>query len=544
MLKQTILQFKNHNKILWQLATSGGKTFTFSNLVQYWIEKYHCKAIILCHREELVHQAIESLNQMGITCESVMPRNKVLKHTSQVYVGMIETCYRRLQSNPYFFQNVGLVISDEAHVQVFDKIYSHFPSAKILGVTATPVVMKRIKFYKCKYCKTDYENQEVCCDDMTDEWTKPFAMSSTYENIVVGPTIDKLIEKGSLVKELPFAKKYVDLDSLKTGSDGEITTESFDSAYSNEDAVFNVLLNYNELCKGKKTIIFNGSSKNNKMVYEKFLEAGLNVRMYDSVNVELSGNRKQLVDWFNKEDDAILLNVGCFVAGFNSKEVQAIILNVATNSLSQFIQMCGRGARATDKIYKDHFILVDGGGNIDRHLEFSDPTRDWKEIFFNGLGKPKAKKQDAFDIESCEDCGALYAKSEPSCPECGNIILPPIKQIKEVEFDENILTPIRKIPPPNANKIYEYTIRKGENINFAFKIMIAQYVDLFKFYRVTKETYEATLANGNLEKDVRLIIRKCYFLFISKPDIRTEGKRSIKYLVEKTLEKIKEYYYI
>jgi len=543
-LNQIYKAFQTNDRVLYQLSTGGGKTFVFSFLSKYWIENHKQKVIILCHRSELVEQTIASMNMIGVTCEAVTSRTKTLKHNSDCYVTMIETANNRLKKNPYFFKNVGLVVADECHILIFDKVFNYFKNAKILGCSATPVVMKRVKFWKCRHCKNRYDVETLCCSEPADEWSKPFSLSEIYQDIVVGPPINLLIERGTLVKELSFIKDYADSDNLETDADGEFTTKSMDKAYSDDDAVFNVLLNYEQLCIGKKTMIFNSSSTTNLILYKKFLEAGHNVRMYDSVNKAESGNRKELIQWFKDEPDAVLLNVGVFTTGFDVKEVEAIILNRPTNSLSLFIQIAGRGARSTEKIYKDHFILIDGGGNIDRHQEFSDPTRDWKKIFFEGQGKEKAKKQDAFDVQSCSapDCGALYPKTEQKCPVCGFEEVPDDKPKPVKALSEEVLMPIRKIPPPDGKKIYEYTVKKEENINFSFKIMISQIVDMFKYYRVTKDKYLTALQKGELEKKVKKMIHKCYFYLLSQKDIQAENNRTINYLINKVLNNLEKYY--
>lgn len=543
-LNQIYTLFKTKNKILYQLSTGGGKTFVFSFLSKYWIENKKQRVLILCHRSELVKQTIESMNMIGVTCEAVTSRTKHLKHHSDCYVAMIETASNRLIKDPYFFKNVGLVVADECHILIFDKVFDYFKNSKILGCSATPVVMKRIKFWKCKYCKTEHPTITQCCDNEAEEWSRPFSLSEIYEDIVVGPPIDLLIERGTLVKELAFIKDYADSDKLEVDSDGEFTTKSMDNAYSSDDAVFNVLLNYKQLCHGKKTMVFNSSSSTNLVLYKKFIEAGYNARMYDSVNKKESGNRAELIKWFRETPDAVLLNVGVFTTGFDVKEVEAIILNRPTNSLSLFIQIAGRGARSTDKIYKDHFVLVDGGGNIDRHQEFSDKTRDWKKIFFEGQGKPKAKKEDAFDVQCCsnKECGALYPKNAPECPECGFVEVPEDKPKQPKSLSEEVLMPIRKIPPPDPKKIYQYTVKKEENINFSFKIMTVQIVDMFRYYRVTKELYEKSKASGKLEKKIKQMTHPCYFFLLGQKDIQASNNRTLNYLINKVLNNLEQYY--
>lgn len=535
-------KFEHHNRIIYQLCTGGGKTAIFSFVIQDWLRNQNTNVIVLCHRTELVSQTEETLSAIGIGSEVIIDKVKRAKHHSRVYVAMVETANNRLKKNPYFFENIGLIIADEAHILVFPKVYTHFPNAKILGCTATPCVLKRVTFWKCPYCRTNFDEPGECCDEELQEWSRPFSLSQIYEEIVVGPDISEIIEFGSVVPEISFIKHYTDDSNLKVDSDGEFTTESVDREYGNDNAVFNVLLNYKELCAGKKTIIFNSSAKTNLAVYNRFIEAGLtNVKMFDSVNKEESGSRAELLRWFAETDDAVLLNVGVFTTGFDSREVQAIMLNRPIGSLALFLQCVGRGGRSSKLIYKPNFVLVDGGGNIDRFGEWSS-KRDWREIFFKGNGKERAKRQNAEDIHSCPECGGLYAKAEPVCPLCGYEIPESEPRYREVKESQEVMMPIRKIPPPNAEKIYQYTVSRNENINFAFKIMIGQIVDMFRYYRVTKDTYLATLSNGKLEKKVKSMIQKCYFVLLKKSDIQTEGRRTLNNLYERTKIQLEKYY--
>src|SRR5690606_23493023 len=296
----------------------------------------------------------------------IVPSVRRYHHAADIYIGMEMTLHNRIKKNPNFLKDVGLVIIDECHLGNFDKHVSNFKTQKILGFTATPTRNERITYWKCPRCKSVSNEVDECCGNEMEEWSRPFRMADIFDDIVTGASNDELIEFGSIVKDINFVEHFSDMSTLKTDGKGEFTTESQNNVYANSDAVFNCLLNYEALCKGKKTIIFNPSARVNKMICEQFKEAGYNIRMYDSVN-ETDLTRKQTVKWFEENDDAILCNVACFTTGFDSKEVQAIILNRAIGSLSLFLQCVGRGARASNKIYKGSFIVVDGGGNIERH---------------------------------------------------------------------------------------------------------------------------------------------------------------------------------
>lgn len=522
-----------------QLGTSGGKTVIFSFFIKWFLSWSKQGVLILAHREELLTQAEETLGDVGIGSEVYLAKHRRLKNHSRVVLSMIETTHNRLKKNPYFFPNIGLIIVDECHILVHSKVFSYFPKAKILGCTATPIVSKRETFYKCKYCRTSYELPTLCCDSEADEWTRPYSLSNIYKNITVGPDPKFLIEFGSIVEEVSFKRHYTDDSALKTDEDGEYTVESVEREYGTTNAVFNVLLNYQELCPGKKTMIFNSSTKTNLSVYNKFIEAGYtNVRLFDSVNKEQSGSRADLLKWFAETPDAILINSRIFTTGFNSREVEAIIVNCPIGVLSLWLQICGRGCRSSIKIYKPNYILVDGGGNIDRHNEPS-VTRDWKSLFF-GKGAERAKSINAEDVHSCPDCGALYPKALVKCEYCGFEIPP--KQPRVEREGTDVLQPIRPIPPPNSEKIYRYTVSQGEDINFAFRIMVNQIVDMFRYWLVSYEAYEDALRTGELDTKTKEQIRRVYFPLLAKPDIQTTGRRTLAELLSRTKKQLEKYY--
>lgn len=532
-------KFKNNDSLVYQLDTGGGKTVVFSFLSKEWISE-NKKVLILCHREELVNQSCCTLTKLGLTYEKVLPSTRRMHHSADVYVAMIETLDRRLKKNPRYLKDVSLVISDEAHVQVFNKVYGFFPKAKILGVTATPVLLGSETYWKCPRCKSISNEVDECCGNEMEEWSRPKKMSDTYQDIVVGPTIDFLIDFGQLVKEINFVEHFTDTSLLKVDSSGEFSKDSQEQAFGSSESVFNVVLNYENISKGKRTIIFNNSTKTNLKVYDQFREKGYeNVKMYDSVN-DTGESRKSIVNWFKNTDDAILLNCGVFVAGLDVKEIECVILNLATTSLSRYLQMVGRGGRSTKEIYKPNFIVIDGGGNVERFNRWSDPNRDWHKIFFEGIGKDKAKRETPLNVSQCEECGYLFPRSESTCPECGHVV--PTRVKPERQPGETILTPIDSVPLPDGKKIARYAIGRGEDIHFCFKVMYEQILDLFRFNLVSKAQYLSNKNDGRLSRRMGEIIRPVYFTLISIPEFKSDTNRTLKYVTKKTIEKLDKFY--
>lgn len=535
--------FNNYKSVVYTLPTGGGKTFLFTMITQYFTKTLNKKVLVLCHRKELVEQTINSFAKVGVTSEAIYPKVRKPHHKSDAYVGMIETIHNRLKDNPNFFKDVGLVICDECHILVFNKVFDYFPNAKILGCTATPVLTQRETYFKCNYCDREYNELGHCHGEELAEWSRSLTMSKFYETIVLGPSISYLIENGYLVRETAFIKKYIDESKLKTGSDGDYTVKSQEEAFD-DDAVFNVVLNYKELCLGKKTMIFTASTKTNLLLLEEFKKQGIeNIRSYDSRNNKIK-ERAEIVKWFENSSDGILLNTGVFTTGFDDPTVQAIMMARSTMSLSLHHQICGRGGRITNKIFKDSFIYVDGGGNIARHLEWSNESIDWERIFYKGVGEDKPKKQALEQITDCEKCGSLYPKAKKICPECGHErIAPPPLESAEI-FSEEVLTPIREIPPPNGEILYKFTKSQEQDINFAFKVLVGRIEEMFIMYRVTKDAYLRSEKSGELERKVTKMIQKCYFVLTRKADIIPENwqGRTINTLVERVKNKLKKRY--
>lgn len=537
-MNNVIEALQHSRKICFVAQTSYGKTYSFCTVSKWYNQTHNKKVVILCHREELVDQAAKTCISLGMTVEKVMPGVNRYHHCADVYIGMEMTIHNKLKKNPNFFKDLGMIVIDEVHDGHFDKHIEHFTTQKILGFTATPIREKRLTYFKCPRCKSVSNELDDCCGFEMDEWSKPFSMSLLFDDIVIGASTEELIEFGSIVKDINFVEHFTDLTDLKTDSTGEFTTESQNAVFAKKDAVFNCLLNYENICKGKKTIIFNPSAKVNKMIYEQFKEDGYNIKLYDSVN-ETEMSRKETVKWFEENDDAILCNVACFTTGFDSREVQAVILNRAIGTLSLFLQCVGRGARSSNSIYKDSFIVIDGGGNIERHNTWSSP-RDWVKIFNEGIGKDKAKRETPLSVSECDECGFLFARSESTCPNCGHVT--PTKQKPERQPGESILAPIDKIPLPNGHKIAKYAISRGEDKHFAFKVMYEQILDLFRFNLVSKEQYLNNKNDGRLLKRLGEIIRPVYFVLWDYPELVSPSNRTLKYVINKCIEKLDKYY--
>lgn len=542
-IRDTLLSLKEHDRTCLQLATGGGKTFVFSYLAKGWV-KHNGKVVILVNRKELVEQTVQSLRDIGMNCiDTIVAGKKTINTSADVFVCMVETFANRLKKGKFDKSLASLIVVDECHRLEFIKVIDQFENAKILGVTATPIIYKKERFFRCQYCGETRD--EVfncgCCAEEAMEWTRDIPLANFYENIVCGVGISELIQQGFLCEDLCFVETPANIDRLKVSSANEdgYTKNSLKEVFEDKRTCFNVVKHYKKTCQGKKTLIFNSTTGSNLLLLEEFKKIGANVRMFDSVNSK-AAERKDVVEWFRYNRDAVLLNVGVFTTGFDVRDIECIILNKATRSLSLFLQMVGRGGRITkkDEIYKDKFVVIDGGGNIDRFGKWSS-KRDWKKLFFGDENSERPRKEDIMNVKQCEECGALIPKTAKVCEFCGATVEEQIIEKKKRENTE--LRALQPLPLPNGEKIYQYTKARGENINFAHKILISQIVDLFRYYQVEESTWNGDKREANRER-IKKIIRAVYFPLMSHEDIRAGAGRKLDTLFLMTCDAINKFF--
>lgn len=347
-LFEKLSQISKDRHVLYQLPTGGGKTRIFSEIAKRFITDYDKSVVVLTHRTELCSQTSLTLKKLGVNNKVINSTVKRLsgKECHSCYVAMVETLKNRIKDGIINPLDVGLVIIDEAHHNSFQKLLGRFPNAYIVGVTATPFS----------------SNAEI-------------PMYKNYQELIVGESIQDLIKQGFLAK--PINWRYdVELNSLKTGINGDFTISTSDELYSSPAMMELLLHAYEAHAKNKKTLIFNNGIFTSKNVCRFFEEAGYSIKHLD--NHTSPADRADILKWFKKTNRAILTSVSILTTGFDEPSVQTVILNRATTSLTLYHQMIGRGARRLPN--KKTFTIIDLGNNTDRFGEWQAPL-DWQLIF-------------------------------------------------------------------------------------------------------------------------------------------------------------------
>jgi type I site-specific restriction endonuclease len=288
------------------------------------------------------------------------------------------------------------------------------------------------------------------------------------------------------------------------------------------------MANYEAHCLGKKTMVFNSNIESNNEAFKMFKLKGYDVKSFDSKSKE---NRKSIVDWFKNTPNGILMSVGVFTTGFDCEDVEAIILNKATNSLSLYHQIIGRGGRITDKIYKPFFLCIDLGGNLGRFGSWSDPV-DWAKIY-NNEKERKATIRELEDFIVCHKCDALI--NEYSCEVCGAEAPPKREKKSKVVIAEQI----KEMPPPTAKIILRYAIAKELSVNEAKNLTANYFLDLFIFAKTSKENIQAN--KDYLKDKIRTFILPIYFA-LNRSELKGTRSKTIKDFEKKIYNTISKHY--
>ena len=445
-------ELPDYYNMVYQLPTGGGKTVIFSEIARQYIKKHNKKVIILTHRVELYKQTSKMLTEFNVQNKIINSEIKDLpdQDNYMCFVAMVETLNNRLKEERIDLKNIGLVIIDEAHYNSFRKLFKYFEKCFILGVTATPLS----------------SNIET-------------PMKDIYHELLVGESINSLIENGFLAQVKPFVFN-VGLTSLKVGMNGDYTVKSSEELYVNQQMQSKLLSAYEQVAKGTKTLIFNNGIRTSWYVYDTFKEAGYNIKNLDSTVGKQE--RKEILEWFKDTPNAVLTSVGILTTGFDEPTIETIIMNRATKSLALYFQMIGRGSRIIKN--KKSFNLIDLGNNIARFGPWTTDV-DWHQIF-------RAPNYFLENIANDEDLERSFVYQMPQD------IRKQFSNSKNVSFD--------------IKSEYEKVIKQGLKSKTALENSLKQHVKIC--IENSKDVFDAWNLMKLLDEDIKHRVKQYSFCII------------------------------
>ena len=375
--------------VLAVLSTGAGKTVCFSHIAQEAARKGN-RVCIIVHRAELLEQASNSLRRMDVR-HGLIAANRSMDLSHAVQVASVQTLARRLHKLPRdFFQ---LLVVDEAHhsnAGTWAKVISHFASAKLLGVTATPI-------------RGDGRG--------LGEW---------YQSMVEGPSSKWLTDNGFLASARVLAPPGFDASGLRKRM-GDFDTKQAEQRVAT--IMGDCCSHYKQHLNGRTAIAFCCSVAHAKAVAQLFISQGIAAA---SIDGSMSNDcRRDLLQALESSRLKVLTSCALIGEGVDVPSVGGCILLRPTQSVSLHLQMIGRCLRPAPG--KPPAVVLDHVGNtlrLGHHLE----SREWSLD-----GVKKRDREAAPSVKVCPQCFAAMASRASQCEECGHEFAPERRELETVD---------------------------------------------------------------------------------------------------------------
>lgn len=283
------------------MATGTGKTATASQIIRD--RKPYGRSLFLVHREELIQQFRDRFGEE--TGKIKADENTILPVTA----GSVQTMYRR-QYAPDLFQTI---VVDEAHHATSDsyqEVLQQFPTAKVLGLTATP-------------SRQDKKDLGAYFEGIAYEYGLRRAVSEGYLCKITAQTI-------------PL---NIDLSNVKI-SVGDFQVDSI--AETLEPYLPEIAEAIKNYAKDRKTIVFLPLISIAQQFRDLLIEHDIDAREVNG----MSADRQATLEWFDKAGKgSVLCNAMLLTEGVDIPSCDCVVVLRPTKVTSLYTQMVGRGTR-------------------------------------------------------------------------------------------------------------------------------------------------------------------------------------------------------
>lgn len=409
------------------LPTGGGKTVTFGYIARRARDK-GLRVLILVHRRELLLQSSATLTRWSVDHGLISPSHSI--SDAAVQVAMTQTLVRRLPLDRTGRFRFDLVIIDECHHVVtsntWGQILAHSPEARLLGVSATP-------------CRQDGKGLGV-------------EFGGVFDRMIVGPTVQELIDRGKLARPVVFAtEKVPDVSGIKTRN-GDYQRDALESVVNTLEFARLAVEDYRAHLDGAPTVVFTVSTAHGAQMVESFRRDGYRAALLTGKTPDRE--REGMIRDLGRGALHALCSCNVVSEGTDIPTVVGAMLLRPTQSLALARQQMGRALRVLPG--KDKAIILDRAGNTWRHGLPQEPV-EWSLA---------GAKREARAAWTCRACGAAMPAGSPACPACGTATgkgngeaAPPIEQKQQGEIE--MQGDLRELTPELRRSVMER--RRYEN---------------------------------------------------------------------------------
>lgn len=325
------------NRLAVSLATGGGKTVIFSHLIQQTRPQgARNQTLILVHRRELVEQAANHCRRTcsGSTVELEMGFHKA-SGNADITVCSVQSLAGRLDN--YHKDRVRLIIIDEAHhaaAKTYRDILQYFGA----NTHETPCVV--VGFSATLFRKDGLQ------------------LAAVFDEIVYDKDYLSMMKDGYLcpAKFTCVELADVSLAGIKlNGPDGDFAVGQLASRVNTPQANAAAVRAWiDRASQRKSTIVFAVDIQHVVDLADCFRQHGIDARAVTSRNDKKQ--RGALVAGFKNGEFPVLVNCGILTEGFDSPNIDCVLLDRPTKSVGLLVQMIGRGLRLSQDKHDCHIL--------------------------------------------------------------------------------------------------------------------------------------------------------------------------------------------
>lgn len=374
-----------------RLFMLGDFTVTHNTAVSGFISQAHIAAradarvAFLAHRDFLIDQTSATYADMGID-HSFAAQGRWFNPWTNAHLCMVQSMKSRLAK---FKQAPTLFFTDECHHGVsatYRRVYDAWPHAVHIGLTATP------------------------------ERLDGKGLAEIYDEMIVGPSVEELIQLGALSDYILYAPTTPDMAGVRK-SGGDYNRDQVEGVMDRPVIIGDMVKHYLRYARGKRAVYFLPSIRMSQNTAEAFRAAGVRAIHLDGDSS--TWDRTQAARAMADNDMDVICNVDLFGEGYDLAAqagkpvtIDAVGLGRPTLSLTLYTQQVMRcmrpapGKKAT---------ILDHAGNMERH-GFPDDDRECSLE-----GNAKSRSGAASVTKECENCFARIHNAATVCKHCGHI---------------------------------------------------------------------------------------------------------------------------
>lgn len=368
------------------LPTGAGKTFVMAQMILD-ATKQGKRVLMTTHASELLSQLEEKLSMFGVQNVGVYSAGKDRYDTkNRVVLGGIQSIYNKAEP----LGHRDLIFVDESHrinprseTTQYGQLFAAFPSARIVGLTATPYRL----------------GSGLICDH--DAWLNEISYEVSVKELIAGGFLCSLRSKWI---------DGIDSKALTITSTGDFAEGEMQSAFMAK--IREITKDMNQRCKDRKSVIVFTAGVDQAIAVREILYDACGEGACDIVTGDTpEAQRREIFDDFRTGLLKYLVNCNCLTEGFDARNVDCVVLQRATVSPGLYYQMAGRGLRTLEG--KTDCLVLDYGENIARHGPIDA---------INPGSKKKSNRKDLdAPVKACPNCQEALPISMKVCPNCDHI---------------------------------------------------------------------------------------------------------------------------